>query len=551
MTGSIAPRRMAVQSTQVGSSEAMNRDQDLLERVVRVEVRFKTAQGLEPPGYATGFRVGPGQVLTAQHVVDRGPAARGHGEPEIRVLHDPEGSGEIRRAPAKVVWRGTELDPADRKALDVALLADELPHEKLKPFRDWVRVPLGRSGRWHCEGFPNASPDAARTGTEYLYGVCHPARERATFLKLTVERAPPRPGRDGTTAWHGLSGAPVFVAEGRYQGHLYGIVRSSPKRFPDILRAVGTPALLRNAELRDRLGFEEPAPPHASLVEQLRGVLEGDPDLAERLAGLDPAWQARWAMGDIDELVDVLCAESSLTPSLERLRHLNQHADRKSAGAERIRELAVILVSILAGRELPGGEELTAESTRRIQLGTASPNRAEALLASAYGTPCLYEKASGTDLPQAWLRVPTAVMEAGMRASSQVDDQIEELLVSLTEKDLDQPKFILPAQKAIFSTQPPAERRELLRRQLRKNLVRLREQKGRPAYLVAAGELHKKMGRANLDTFLRRLEEVLPELDLVVLETGAEPVAQAIEEEDELWPLWEILDLLPDLRSDR
>ncbi len=535
----------------VESFEVMHRDRDLLERVVRVEVRFKTQDGLGPPGYATGFRVGPGQILTARHVVERGPKDAIERAAEIRVRLDPDGGGEdVIEAPATVAWVGeSELAPGDRKALDVALLADELPGDDLEPFRRWVRLPLGRSGRWWCEGFPQASPDTARMGTEYLSGECHPARERATFLKLTVERAPPQPGRDGSTAWHGLSGAPVFVAEGRYQGHLYGIVRSSPKRFPDIVRAVGTPALLRDAELRRRLGFEEPAPPHASLVEELRQVLEEDPLLAERLAATDASWKARWNDGGGDELVDALCAEGKLGTMLERLRRLDQGVERKSAAGERLRQLAVVLASILAGRELPGGERLNLEAARRVRLGTASPNFAEALLASAYGTPCLYEKAAGPDLPRAWLRVPTSAMEAGMRAPSQVGEQLEELLAVLTEKCLDDPRFLLPAQKALVSTLPPGQRREQLRELLKRSLTRLEERHGRRAYLAADGELQQKMGR-HLDTFLDRLGKILPNLDLVVLDTGAEPVARAIEEEDELWPLWEILDLLPDLRSE-
>ena len=114
------------------------------------------------------------------------------------------------------------------------------------------------------------------------------------------------------------------------------------------------------------------------------------------------------------------------------------------------------------------------------------------------------------------------------------------------EKELDRPRFILPAQKALFSSQPPGKRQELLQKVLEKSLARLQERHGRPAYLVAEGELQKKMGD-HLDVFLNRLSNVLPNLHLVVLETGAEKVAQAIEQEDELWPLWEVLDLLPEV----
>ncbi len=558
-------------------------DRELLCRIVRVEARFEaTDRFAAGTQRGTGFRVGPGQVLTAQHVVERGHAEQAiERAGEIRVLLDEDGSGEnVLNEAATVAWTGESvLDPGDPKALDAVLLEDELPGGDLDPYRKWVRVPLGDSGRWETDGFAAASRTAGQMGEEYLWGVCHPARELATCLKLTVEREPPRPDAAGKGAtWAGVSGGPVLVKEGRYQGHLYGVVRSSPKRFPDALYAVGTPALLRDAELRRRLGIEEPAPPHASLVEKLRAVLEEDSRLAERLADLDDAWKARWNEGGCDQLVDVLCGEGRLKSVLERLRRLNREVDPSPASAERLRELAVVLVSILASRELPGGEHLDLASTRRpgggqmehlrpgggqmehlcpgggqmerLRPGTASTNFAEALLASAYGTPCLFEKAEGPDLPRAWLRVPTTTMEAGMRAKSQVGEQLEELLLFVTESALDQPRFILPAQKALISTLPPGERRKLLRKLLRRNLTRLEERYGRPAYLVAGGELQNKMG-AHLEVYLRRLANILPNLDLVVLETGAEHVERAIDQEDELWPLWEILDLLPDLRSNR
>ncbi len=527
-------------------------DRELLRRIVRVEARFEASARLGAgTQWGTGFRVGPGQILTAQHVVERGPKTAIERAAEIRVRLDQDGSGEHEiEAAAVVEWVGESvLDPGDPRALDAALLADELPGGDLEPFREWVRVPLGRSGVWETEGFASASTGGDEMATEYLWGLCHPARELATYLKLTVERGAPRFGKaraPGT--WDGVSGGPVFVKERRYQGYLYGIVRSSPRQFDDALHAVGTPALLRNAELRRKLGIEDPAPPHASLVERLREVLEEDPPLAERLAAFDESWSARWNEGGSDDLVDVLCGDGRLGLVLERLRRLHQGMAPKSAAVGRIRELALVLASILAAREVPGGEHLDVESTRRIRLGTASPNFAEALLASAYGTPCLYERApEGPDLPRAW---PTVAMEAGMRAQSQVGEQLEELLVALTEQGLDDPRFLLPAQKALVSTLAPGDRRQRLRELLRRSLTRLEERYGRRAYLAADGEMQKKMG-THLDTFLNRLASVLPNLDLVELETGTEPVARAIEEEDELWPLWEILDLLPDLRSHR
>ncbi len=84
--------------------------------------------------------------------------------------------------------------------------------------------------------------------------------------------------------------------------------------------------------------------------------------------------------------------------------------------------------------------------------------------------------------------------------------------------------------------------------QLKRNMARLEQRYGRRAYLVADGALRGNLGD-HLEIFLNRLAKMLPKLDLVVLDTNPEQVAKAVEQEDELWPLWEILDLLPDVRS--
>jgi hypothetical protein len=49
-----------------------------------------------------------------------------------------------------------------------------------------------------------------------------------------------------------------------------------------------------------------------------------------------------------------------------------------------------------------------------------------------------------------------------------VEEQLEELVLTVIEKELDRPRFILPAQKALFSSQPPGKRRELLQKTLEK-----------------------------------------------------------------------------------
>jgi hypothetical protein len=523
-------------------------DSELLRRIVCVEARFdKTGRFQAEKKRGTGFRVSKDYVLTAQHLVERGHHEQAiERAANIRVLLDADGSGKALHKKATVRWRGEKrLDPDDPKALDAVLLECKLKDGDPKPFKDWVRIPLGDAGRWETDGFAAASRHLDEMGTEYLSGTCHPARKSASYLKLTVERAPPLPDDAGEGAtWAGISGSPVFVREGYYNGYLYGVVRQSPERFPDALYAVGTPALLRNTELRGILGFEEPAPPHASLVERLREVVEQDPVLAHRLAGLNDSWSRRLKQGSNDDLVDCLCNEGRLQLMVEHLRGIYLGEDPKSAAAGRIRELAMTLVPILAGRELQGGEELTVDSSRRIRLGTASANFAEALLASAYGTPCLYEKPDGFDAPRALIRVPTAALEAGIRAKSQVGEQLEELLMVLMEKDLGKAPFSLPEHRALLSQMSGGQRQKLLRDLLQRRLTRIEQHYGRPPYVAPDEEMRKKMGD-HLVRFLDRLAKALPNLAIVELATGDESVERAIEEEDQLWPLWEVLDVLP------
>lgn len=380
-------------------------------------------------------------------------------------------------------------------------------------------------------------------GTEYLWGTCHPARELATYIKLTVDRDAPLPGKDGEPGtWAGVSGGPVLVKDGRYRGYLYGIVRASPRRFGDSLYAVGTPALLHDAELCNLLGIKGPAPPHASLVERLRDLIAQDGDLAEKLASLDPVWKSRWDDEDADGLVDELCTRGSLKEALERLRGLCQRLESTTRVVE---DLAVTLVSILASRDLPGGRDLTADSVRRIQLGTASPNFAEALLAAAYGAPCRYEKVDGPkpDLPRAYLRVPAPTLEGGLLPDSQTEEQLKEILWKFLKNDLASSKWVLDGEKAIFDHLPPGRQKKMLEQLVEQKLGRMKENHGRPAYLVVVGKMQESAG---IGPFLDQLKEVLPSLDLVVLESDFERVSDALRQEDELWPLWEILNLVPE-----
>lgn len=519
------------------------------ERIVCVEAYF---QGMGPGNgdsrrLGTGFRVGPGLVLTSQNVVERphgqGPIERAH---DIWVFLSQKGTSKMMRRRAKVIWPDeAALDHTDSGPLDVALLEDELPRDGFDLFSNFVLVPLGRSGHWRASGFVSASTGSAEIVMANLWGACDKVEGLSSFLKLMVNKCELFNGEVKSPTWESVSGAPVFISEGRYQGYIYGIIRSRTLGPPEALEAVSMPVLLRNAKLRLLIGIKTPVPPHVSLVEQLRSFLEEDSQLAGQLAGLDQSSESRWRKHGTDELVDMICNEWSLKSTLEKIRHLYKELDPSSLTVERVRHLALVLVSILASREVPGGEVLTAESTRRIHLGTASPNFAEALLAAAYGKPCRFVKADASDLPRAFLRVPSAVMEAGIRAKRLIAEQIEELVFLLLEKDLDQPRFVRKTHKAIFSTEDSRAQREFLQMVVDRSLKRLEERHGRPHYLVLERGLQEKMG-AHLDSFLVRLTRVLPSLQLVVLESDSEKIGQAIEQEDSLWPLWEILEMSPE-----
>lgn len=523
-------------------------NQDLLRRIVSIEAHFggATERG-------TGFRLAPGRVLTAQHVVERRrhdggleKASRIIVRLDVDVPVDVE--GEAREAEARWLWSGSpDLDPADRDTLDVALLEDDLPPEGLEPFRHFVPVMLGDRGEWETQGFPVASSETAAGGSEYLSGTCHPSAERASHIALTLDREPPRDPEAGKIlGWGGASGAPIFVRGGRYDGALYGVLRAEPAEFRDKIWAVALPLLLRQPEFRRHLGLDEAMPPHPSLVDALRRLLEEDDELTTRLARLDCEWSSCWREKDIAGLVGLLATEVPLRIVLERLDRLRAVFDPTSPRGRRFRELALVLVALGARHEIPGAAALDTAALERIQgrteLSTASACFAEVFLAGAFGRAPRFE-ATPDDLPRAYLRVPTTVLESGIRGSACEADQLEEMMTDFVLKELGSSRLLRPSEIDRMRHFPPAKRIELYRKQLERNFAQLRRRHGGPPYLLADSALRNHL-KDDLGRFLGRLEKSLPTLHLVELRTDLEAVEQAIEHDDALYPLWEILDLL-------
>lgn len=214
----------------------------------------------------TGFRIGPGRVLTAQHVVERRQRHGGGLERASRIVVrlDVDVAGEVRDAPARWLWSGSpDLNPKARDTLDVALLADDLPTEGLEPFRDFVPKVLDHRVEWETRGFPVASREVATGGGEYLSGACHPTAERASHIALTSIRGQPRDPKTGQIlGWAGASGAPIFVDGGPHHGALYGVLRAQPFEFDDKIWAVALPVLLRESDFRQHLGLDAASQAH-------------------------------------------------------------------------------------------------------------------------------------------------------------------------------------------------------------------------------------------------------------------------------------------------
>lgn len=261
----------------------------------------------------------------------------------------------------------------------------------------------------------------------------------ASCLSVTVDDGAPKPQEKGMQPWAGISGAPIFVAEGRNEGWLYGIVRKQPKSFGDRLWAVATPALLRDPSFCSVLDLKEPPPPHERLVESSRRLLKESPDLARQLAARDDEWRAAWEEGNTEGLLEAVCREGSVRTLLEGLRMLAETRKEDPQEMRCLRDSAVHLVGLLAHHELVRQGGLKEKAAGRYLVPVASRNFAEAVAAATDGGPTRYVQREG-NLPGPELEVPTTDLEWGIRTEALMEDQLEELSVALVEKDLDQPR---------------------------------------------------------------------------------------------------------------
>jgi three-Cys-motif partner protein len=310
-------------------------------------------------------------VLTSQHVVQQIDASGGIEEAiKIEVEIDVDGTG-IEKKPATLLWTGEQkLDPKSATGLDVALLQDQLPAQDLKPFLDLIWQPLA-SCEWDSAGYVLASPNYKLLRPDELKGEVGAVKPGETFLELIVRRDRP----NAEEGWAGISGAPVFVSSGPYQGFLYGVIRRCVVPMEDTLYAVALPALLRNQGLCSNLGIASVEDERKRLAEDLDRLLRANQKVADCIACAHEAWSEGQNQRGVEGLVEAIMQQGELPEILEELQALRERwAERDDQWSRAFQRAAMLLASLVGGRSLLCYSDQRAAN--RLVFGVASPNLA-------------------------------------------------------------------------------------------------------------------------------------------------------------------------------
>ncbi len=522
-------------------------------RIVRVEATFS---GKNRKKRGSGLRLRPGWVLTSQHVLEHREGNTVERAEKVNVMLAKPAGGKTVPVPAEVAWRGEEdLDPKDLRALDAALLREDGLPEEVED--EWRFVPTHLpTGECETAGWIRSSPltDEFVTPDEFS-GRFYAIDEAATLLPLRIEGLEPRMiDTDPFSPYGGVSGAPVFVSSGRYQGCLYGVVRKGPTKQPDRLYAVSTPALLRNDEFRQLLGISDPSPPNEKLILRTRQLLSEGSDLAELLAKADPRWHAAWMApgrdGGVDGLLAELCERGDLRKLLEVLDSMAKAVAQGRHPVESIQQWASHLTGLLAHQFVAReGRKITR---RGIGVGVPlhSPTYAEAALSSVRGEAPRYERRDGTQ--RAVLEVPISQIEAGINADRRLGDQVDSLARRLLTEDLATPRYLSKNDLEIIEGEEDQERFATRLEAVRLALdeFRIRNKTDRYPYVLVTPKLRMldKTTTLNgtLQAFLDYLAEILPELEQVELSGSGR---EGVQLENQLKPLWRILGIEEDQKG--
>lgn len=358
-------------------------------RFVRVAVEF--AEG--KTGWGTGYLVGPGKVLTAEHVI------RGAEKIELQF------EGEAKPRQARRCW------PLEKADLDAAVLVFEEAQAACTAVVPLAETPLEKTTRWESRGWARAvhrvhpvhEVHAVHDELVGLKGEVFSFTAAARKIELTVE-APPREMED----WKGISGAPVFLG-----GRLAGIiVQAEPPFEGRRLKAVPLHLLLQAQGFREALGLGDAAAQPSPLLHVARRRLEGSLAACAAIAQVAArrnlaGWQALGSAGAV-ALVEQLYERTRVADVLlvlnEAHRRLSQGDLGAAAAIEAVLEHLVPLlyhrgVAHALPRE-PGGA--------LVRLPVRTPTLVELAMAGRENRPARFLPAANErDFPRPLAQLPT------------------------------------------------------------------------------------------------------------------------------------------------
>ncbi|MCB1034969.1 MAG: hypothetical protein KDD47_14170 [Acidobacteria bacterium] len=289
-------------------------------------------------------------------------------------------------------------------------------------------------------------------------------------------------------------------------------------------------------------GPQEPSPPSERLVGAAQEILDKNSWLANCLIGRNQSWLRAWNDDGAAGLVDAVCQHGELRSLLDELWSYGQHLYTHDEKLTPLRRLAVLLVGLLAPRELICEKSVEEVAQGRYRVPVRGPNCADAAFGSYEGRPPLFKKPpagprGSQDYAVRVLEVPTTQLEAGLRSRGRLADQVDEMAALLFDGDLANAPYLHESERMTYSGVGEALRIQLTAEAINDNLREIADEMGGRPYLLLTSESRGPAGFAS-DSFLDRLQVLLP--NLIYLRLDGDP-STSLKLERKLKPLWKIL----------
>ena len=498
------------------------------QRIVLIQADF----GDGKRSFGTGFRLKAGRILTSQHVVQRREDGVTSKATRIRVARFRGHDKEPEISDAKEMWAGAEelTDAEQLDALDVVILADGLDGSALRPFHHFVVACRQESDRWDAAGFPRIELRKIFMPVEIGGGV-NAFSDVDGFLDLTNERRCPvdDEGKELKQPWAGMSGAPVFLRDGR----LYGVIRRTYDALPTTLHAVPVPLLLRDPDFRRHLELDGDPAQTKKIIDLLRSRLRGQDADQRDVAGWVPAWREAYKNAPSNGL-EALLAAMEVSGSLADVSDV---LARFEARKGRLKEIAALCLALMAGRMAPARLQ-----GRDLEISMAAANLAELAVAYHDGRAPDFVEVPG-DRPVARLRAPLVEVEAGFGEKQREKDQIDLLEDYYLSTVLGDAPWLLPSEKKDLEALPEKLKREIRLDMLRRRFRRMNQKLGAAPYVVVDWFYRERLG-AEAEPFLKRLNKLFPDDFRHIHLTGE--IRRLAEENDLLEPFLRLVGVFPE-----